>query len=124
MRSVLMALIMLTLTACQSPENENENAVVLAKTTEMNRMGEEIITKKHWKQTEAKKATRVIVVLRTAENNPLSAVYVSFDELEKAADSKQDKSTNSYVIYTFARDEKNAFSVVDKVVIADPLLSH
>jgi hypothetical protein len=121
MYNILLAFL-LTLTACHS--SENENAVVLSKTPEMSKMGEEILTKNHWKQTEASKATRVIVVIRTAENNPLAAIYASFDDLDTAADAKQDKTSNSYVIYTFAQDEKRKLTVIDKVVISDPLLNH
>ncbi len=123
MRNILLALVLLTLTACQSSEHPIESAVVLAKTPEMNKMGEEIITKHQWEHRELKKATRVIVVLRTAENNPLSASYASSDELETAADAKQDKTSNSYVIYIFAQDSKHALTLVDKIVVADPLLS-
>lgn len=122
MRNILLAVFLLTLTACQS--SENENAVVLSKTPEMSKMGEEVLTKNHWKQTEAKRATRVIVVIRTAENNPLSASYASFDDLDTAADAKQDKTSDSYVIYIFAQDKKGTLSFIDKIVISDPLLNH
>ena len=126
MRNILLALLALFLVACHPSEKapKMETAAVLAKTEETNKIGEKYITKKQWKHEAMQKATRVIVVVRTAEIEPLAASYNSLGDVELASDSKQDKTSASFIIYTYAQDEKHKLTLVEKEVIADPLLSH
>jgi len=124
MRSIILALFILTLTACQSSEKTGETAFVVAKSEEMNKLAEDYISKKQWKHSNQQKATRIVIVIRTADQNPLSETYATLSELEKAADSKLDKTSNAFVIYSFAQDDKHKLSVVEKISIDDPLLKN
>lgn len=122
-----MALLVLFLVACHPSEKaapKTETAAILAKTEELNKIGEAFVAKKKWKHDQMQKATRVIVVVRTAEIEPLAASYNSLGDVELASDSKQDKTSASFVIYTYAQDDKHKLTLVEKEVIADPLLSH
>ena len=126
MRNILFAMVVLLLVACQASDKapKIETAAVLAKTEETNKLGEAYVAKKQWKQDQMQKATRVIVVVRTAEIEPLAATYNSLGDVELASDSKQDKTSASFVIYIYAQDDKHKLTLVEKEVIADPLLSH
>lgn len=124
MRHLLFAVFILSLVACHPSEKAPAKVFVITKTQETSQLAEDFVNKKQWKKSEPQKATRVVIVIRTAEQNPLADTFKTMGELEKAADSKSDKTSNSFIIYSFVQDDKHQLTLDEKVVVGDPLLNH
>jgi len=122
MRRTILVLCILVLTACAPKEKENNHVYVIAKTPEAAKFVNEIVEINKWQPTkESKNAKHLVVVIQTGAVEPLDPKFPTVHDLETAADNKIDRSSMSYVIYTYKIDEKGQPVVVEKnIKLLDP----
>ncbi|MGE3317968.1 MAG: hypothetical protein AB7I18_01620 [Candidatus Berkiella sp.] len=121
-RIIITTLCALFLFACGPKEKENNHVYVIAKTPDATKLVNKVVEQNNWQTTkEIKDAKQVLVVIQTDAANPLDPKFPTIHDLEVSADNKIDRSSMSFVIYTYAVDEKGQPLLVNKTIqINDP----
>lgn len=123
MRRIIVTVVcVFLLAACGLKEKENNNVYVIAKTPDATKLVNKVVEQNKWQMTkEPKQAKQVLVVIQTDAANPLDTKFPTIHDLEIQADNKIDRASMSFVIYTYALDEKGQPQMVNKSIqINDP----